>query len=88
MPNYDRRAAIRSHGLKPGFYRHFKGGRYKVLFTARFSEDETWQVVYLNAKGEPWVRPLRMWNELTDRWPDGVKRPRFIPEDQAEGIFE
>jgi len=98
--SYDRRQAAslegetrtasmpRSRGLEPGWYRHFKGGRYKVLFTARHSEDETWQAIYLNAKGEPWARPLRMWNEVTDRWPDGVKRPRFIPEAEAEGIFE
>ena len=85
--DYDRTAAMpRSVGLKPGFYRHFKGGQYKVLFTARFSEDEKLHVVYLNAKGEPWTRPLVMWNEVTDRWPDGKKRPRFIPEADAEGI--
>lgn len=87
--DYDRReAAIQSRGLKPGLYRHFKGGKYKVLHTARYSEDESLMVVYLNAKGEPWVRPLKMWNEVTDRWPDGVRRPRFVPVEKAPDIFD
>ena len=80
--------AVRSVGLAPGYYRHFKGGRYEVLFVARDSETEKYDtVVYLNARGEPWVRPLAMWNEPTNRWPDGQTRPRFIPEKEAAGLF-
>jgi len=86
--DYDRRATMpRSQHLRPGKYRHFKGGLYTVLFTARDSEHEKWQVVYLNAKGEAWVRSLDMWNEVTDRWPDGVKRPRFVPADTVTDLY-
>jgi hypothetical protein len=77
-------AAVQPAGhVKPGKYVHFKGGRYRVLFTAFDSETEKPVVVYLNAKNQAWVRPEAMWNELTDKWPDGIRRPRFIPESEA-----
>ncbi len=63
-------------------YRHFKGGAYRPLMTAKNSENhEEMLVIYQsNAYGTVWARPLAMWQEETDRWPDGVKRPRFVPE--------
>jgi hypothetical protein len=64
-------------------YRHFKGGIYTVLYIARHSEDESEQVVYKNSKNQTWVRPLKEWNEPTDRWPDGIVRPRFVPFDEV-----
>ena len=63
--------------IKPGRYRHFKGGEYRVLFTARHSETEEWMVVYQTLYGEMgyWVRPASMWNEIVER--DGERFPRF-----------
>ncbi len=63
--------------IRPGLYRHFKGGEYRVLFLARHSETEEWMVVYQALYGEKgiWVRPASMWNETVER--DGVCLPRF-----------
>jgi hypothetical protein len=63
--------------LKPGIYKHFKGGMYTVLGVARHSEDETQEfVVYKSQKtGYLWIRPLKMFLEEVDR--DGYKGPRF-----------
>lgn len=63
--------------IKPGRWRHFKGGEYEVLFTARHSETEEDMVVYRALYGERgvWVRPAAMWNETVTR--DGVMFPRF-----------
>ena len=51
--------------IKPGLYRHFKGGIYEVLFVAKNSETLEDMVVYRANYGEHgvWVRPLSMWNE-------------------------
>jgi len=53
----------------PGIYRHFKGNRYKVLFTAKHSETQELMVVYQALYGEMgiWVRPASMWNETVER---------------------
>jgi hypothetical protein len=63
--------------VKLGLYEHFKGGKYKVLSVAKYSEDLTQEfVVYesLNT-GETWVRPLEMFTENIER--DNYKGPRF-----------
>ena len=69
-----------SEAIRPGVYRHFKGNRYRVLFTARHSETEEELVVYqaLYGEGGYWVRPAAMWNEEVER--DGRRVPRFTWE--------
>jgi hypothetical protein len=64
--------------LKPGLYRHYKGGLYWVLATATHSETEEALVVYHAAKdpGHLWVRPLAMFVE-TVTLPSGESVPRF-----------
>lgn len=64
----------------PGFYRHFKGGRYELLGVARHSETGERLVVYRPCYGDGglWVRPLGMWTESVDG-PDG-RVARFRPE--------
>ena len=66
--------------IQPGVFRHFKGGRYRVLFIAKDSETEAPTVVYVSLmNGDVWVRPAAMFVEVV-AWPDGNRRPRFIPE--------
>jgi hypothetical protein len=63
--------------LKPGRYRHFKGGEYNVQGVATHSETGESMVVYspLYGDGGLWVRPLSMFLETVER--DGEQRPRF-----------
>lgn len=63
--------------IKAGKYRHFKGGEYEVLYTAKDSETLEPLVVYraLYGEGEIWVRPARMWHETVER--DGKTHKRF-----------
>ena len=53
--------------LKPGRYRHFKGGEYSVHGVATHSETREQMVVYT---------PLSMFLETVER--DGVTQPRFV----------
>lgn len=54
----------------PGRYRHYKGGFYTVLTTARHSETEEWLVVYRSESQQTmWVRPLSMWTETVNGQP-------------------
>ncbi len=64
--------------LKPGKYRHFKGGEYELIGIAKHSETLEPMVVYRALYGEQglWVRPAAMWTETVER--DGYQGPRFI----------
>ena len=64
--------------LKPGKYRHFKGGEYLLIGMASHSETLEPMVVYraLYGEGGLWVRPAAMWSEIVER--DGYRGPRFI----------
>ena len=66
--------------IKKGKYRHFKGGEYEVLCTAKDSETLEDLVVYraLYGEGGVWVRPARMWNETVERDGKTYKRFTFI----------
>ena len=68
--------------LKPGKYRHFKGGEYELLGIASHSETMEPMVVYraLYGEGGLWVRPAKMWNEIVHK-PE-YTGPRFIPIDE------
>ena len=63
--------------IRPGRYRHFKGGEYEVIGVARHSETMEELVVYRALYGERglWVRPAAMWLETVER--DGRCVPRF-----------
>jgi hypothetical protein len=63
--------------LKPGRYRHFKGGEYNVQGIATHSETGEQLVVYtpLYGEGGLWVRSLSMFLETVDR--DGELQARF-----------
>ena len=68
--------------IRPGRYRHFKGGLYQVIGTALHSETREPMVVYraLYGEGGLWVRPASMWSEYVER--DGYSGPRFVPEEE------
>jgi len=61
----------------PGIYRHYKGGEYRVIGTARHSETDELMVVYrcLYDNDSLWVRPLAMFLESVAV--DGKEVPRF-----------
>ena len=63
--------------LKPGRYRHFKGGEYLVQGIATHSETGEQLVVYtpLYGAGGLWVRPLAMFLETVNH--EGAEQPRF-----------
>jgi len=63
--------------LKPGRFRHFKGGEYTVHGVATHSETGEQLVVYspLYGEGGLWVRPLSMFLETVEH--DGATVPRF-----------
>lgn len=44
--------------VKPGFYRHYKGGLYCVLLLATDEATRTPLVIYQGTGGETWARPL------------------------------
>lgn len=69
--------------LEPGLYRHFKGGRYRVIDVARHSETleelVTYEALYDNPLGKLWVRPVAMFTEEVVH--EGRRVPRFRRED-------
>jgi len=74
MPYTDEK---KNASLRPGRYRHFKGGEYEVLGVARHSEGLEDMVVYRPLYNDTglWVRPLSMFTEHVER--DGKNQPRF-----------
>lgn len=70
--------------IRPGRYRHFKGGEYEVLYVAAHSETLEPMVVYRALYGERgvWVRPASMWNEKVEH--DGVICQRFTYVENEE----
>ncbi len=46
-------------------YKHYKGNVYEIIALARHSETGEDMIVYRNVnKGDVWVRPKSMWNEV------------------------
>ena len=59
------------------YYRHFKGGYYRLIGIAKDSETQEEKVVYqaLYGDGQMWVRPKEMFFEKVER--DGKVMERF-----------
>ena len=68
--------------LKPGIYRHFKGGEYEVIAIAYHSETCEEMVVYQALYGEKklWVRPASMFDETVEREGKTFQRFTYIGE--------
>ncbi len=66
-----------------GLYRHYKGGQYEVIGTARHSETLEPMTVYRALYGPHglWVRPAAMFAETVEI--DGVVRQRFEKVQEA-----
>ncbi len=71
------------------YYRHFKGGKYRLLHIARDSEDPSRElVVYQALYGEhgTWVRPKDMFFSSVER--DSYSGPRFVEITEEEALSE
>ena len=68
--------------IKPGRYRHFKGGEYEVIGVGKHSETLEEYVLYraLYGEGGYWVRPASMWTETVKRDGKTYKRFEYIGE--------
>ena len=66
------------------YYRHFKGGIYKLIGIAKDSETLEDRVVYqaMYGEGQLWVRPKDMFFGEVER--DGKRMPRFQELDGDE----
>ena len=64
--------------IVPGIYKHYKGGSYKVLFTAKDTESEEEMVVYYHVGQEDkiWARPKKIFEEFVTI--EDKKIPRFV----------
>jgi hypothetical protein len=69
--------------IEKGFYKHYKGGLYVVIGTAKHSETLEDLVVYQNHKGDLWVRPAEMFLEVVEV--GGKRVSRFAPLDLSKG---
>lgn len=68
------------------YYRHFKGGKYKMLYEGKDSETQEPVVIYQALYGEHgiWVRPKAMFFEDVER--DGYSGPRFVEITEKEAL--
>ena len=68
------------------YYRHFKGGKYKLLGIAKDSETLEKMVIYqaLYGEGEMWVRPYDMFFGTVER--DGKVMQRFTKISEKEAL--
>lgn len=64
-----------------GIYRHFKGGLYKVLYTAQHTETGEQLVIYqsINDKDKIFARPYEMFLSEVDKekYPDVTQKYRL-----------
>ena len=63
--------------FQKGIYRHYKGNLYELIDIVNHSETLEKMVLYraLYGKGELWVRPISMWDEIVEV--EGKKVKRF-----------
>ncbi len=75
-----------SEPLRPGKYRHFKGGEYEVIGIARHSETDEYLVVYRPLYGDEdlFVRPLTMFQERVAIGGRNVARFEYVGDSRAE----
>jgi hypothetical protein len=67
------------------FYKHYKGGTYKVLNLAKHTETNEGLVIYQSVEfGSFYARPIDMWFDNVNDTPDGDGRVvyRFVLIDE------
>lgn len=68
-----------------GYYRHYKGGLYQVLYEAKHSETLEDLVVYQSLKDfQVWVRPKLMFYSTVTY--EGRSVPRFLAVDEEKAM--
>lgn len=74
--------------IKPGRYRHFKGGYYKVLGVGRHSETLEPIVLYKSLDyGTYWARPVAEWVKPQRPLLESGSSDRFIREGYFRTFF-
>ena len=70
------------------YYRHFKGGYYRLIGIAMDSETQEEKVVYqaLYGDGQMWVRPKEMFFEKVERDGKVIERFQEVSLDEIEGL--
>lgn len=70
---------------KTRYYRHFKGGKYKVLAIGQDSESLAYVVVYQALYGDHkvWVRPKTMFDGVVVKEGQTIKRFTEITKEEA-----
>jgi hypothetical protein len=64
--------------IKPGRYKHYRGGIYRVLFAALDTETNRTVVVYVNeVHGTYYTRPLKEFTSLVKQDSEDGSMPRF-----------
>ena len=70
--------------IKLGRYRHFKGGEYNVIASAKHSETleelVVYEALYDNMVSKFWVRPAKMFFDKVEHEGQLVDRFKFIGE--------
>ncbi|MBN9238632.1 MAG: DUF1653 domain-containing protein [Leifsonia sp.] len=71
--------------MEVGWYRHYRGGLYRVIGVATHTESSEQLVVYESSDGELFVRPIEMFAGIVEA-PSGELAQRFTltnsPADQ------
>jgi len=63
--------------ISPGIYKHYKGGMYKVHFTAHYKDEDIIMVIYESVvHGTLYVRPLEEFTSYVVE--DGNRVPRYV----------
>ena len=71
---------MKQRKIKPGMYRHFNGGMYRVLANATHTETGEKLVIYRDEKsGKVWAQPYEMFAERVDKekYPNVDQKWRF-----------
>lgn len=71
---------MKQRKIKPGLYRHFNGGMYRVLANATHTETGDKLVIYRDeTSGKVWARTYEMFAERVDKekYPNVDQKWRF-----------